>query len=202
MQNFVENVKPTEDKKVLLIPDGHTTHTKNLDAINYAKEHNVVLLSLPAHTSNKLQPLDVSFFKPLSCYFIDETEKWLRANPGRCVTAFQISMLFGKAYCRAASVGTAISGFEKSGIWPLNENAFDDYEFITISLGTTNNVQDEAVDPLELNEAITTQELKERSPISCAPPSSEHQEPESSNRVNLPNSYLRQIRTPLITRLW
>lgn len=27
-----------------------------MDAINYAKEHNVVLLSLPAHTSNKLQP--------------------------------------------------------------------------------------------------------------------------------------------------
>lgn len=181
MQHFVENVKPTEDKKVLLILDGHTTHTKNLDAINYAKEHNVVLLSLPAHTSNKLQPLHVAFFKPLSCYFIDETEKWLRANPGRCVTAFQISMLFGKAYCRAASVGTAMSGFEKSGIWPLNKNAFDDYEFITMSSETTNNVQDEAVDPLELNEAITTQELKERSPISCAPPSSEHQQPESSN---------------------
>ncbi|XP_045764351.1 uncharacterized protein LOC123866715 [Maniola jurtina] len=141
IQHFVETVKPSPEKKVLLILDGHTSHTKNLEAIEYAKNHNVVLLSLPAHTSNKLQPLDTSFFRPLSYYFIDETEKWLRSNPGRCVTAFQISMLFGRAYARAASVGNAVSGFEKCGIWPLNKDIFQDYEFITTTDDHNNEVQ-------------------------------------------------------------
>ncbi|CAH2088935.1 unnamed protein product [Euphydryas editha] len=152
MQHFVESVKPTPEKKVLLILDGHTSHTKNLDAINYEKKHNVVLLSLPAHTSNKLQPLDTSFFRPLSCYFIDETEKWLRCNPGRCVTAFQISMLFGKAYARAASVGTASSGFKKSGIWPFNKDIFQDYEFIALAEDDDpqNDSENMDVDPLSL----------------------------------------------------
>ncbi|KAJ2937691.1 hypothetical protein O0L34_g17502 [Tuta absoluta] len=150
MQHFVESVKPTPEKKVPLILDGHTSYTKNLDAINYAKNHNVVLLSLPAHTSNKLQPLDTSFFRPLSSYFIDETEKWLRCNPGRCVTVFQISMLFGKAYARAASVGTAASGFEKSGIWPLNKDIFQDYEFITLA---------ENDDPLQDNENMPNMDI-------------------------------------------
>lgn len=141
IQHFIASVKPTSENKILLILDGHTSHTKNLEAIDYAKKHNVVLLSLPAHTSNKLQPLDTSFFRPLSCYFIDETEKWLRSHPGRCVTAFQISMIFGKAYARAASVGNAASGFEKCGIWPLNKDIFQDYEFITITNAHNNEVQ-------------------------------------------------------------
>lgn len=131
LQHFIESVKPSPEKKVLLLLDGHASHTKNLEAITHAKRHGVVILSFPAHTTHKLQPLDVSFFKPLSLYYIDETEKWLRQNPGRTVTTFQVSMLFGKAYSRAASVGTAANGFEKAGIFPLNKDAFADYEFIS-----------------------------------------------------------------------
>jgi hypothetical protein len=86
LQHFIEHVKPSPEQRVLLILDGHMTHTKHLPKIELARRHGVVLFSLPGHTSNKLQPLDVSFFKPLSSYYIDETEKWLRHNPGRVVT--------------------------------------------------------------------------------------------------------------------
>lgn len=133
LQHFIEHVKPSPDKKVLLILDCHVTHTKHLPTIELARKHGVVLLSLPGHTSNKLQPLDVSFFKPLSSYYIDETEKWLRQNPGRVVTQYQISMLFGKAYERAASIGNIVNGFRKSGIYPINRDVFQDYEFVSIS---------------------------------------------------------------------
>lgn len=95
----------------------------------------------------------MSFFKPLNLYYIDETEKWLRLNPGRCVTTFQVSMLFGKAYSRAASVGTAANGFSKTGIYPLNKDVFADYEFIPVD---ENNIplapaQQDIVDPLSVN---------------------------------------------------
>lgn len=162
MQHFVEAVKTTPEKKVLLLMDGHASHTKNLEAINYARRHGVVMFSFPAHTTHRLQPLDVSFFKPLSLYYIDETEKWLRLNPGRTVTVFQVSMLFGKAYFRAASVGTAANGFLKTGIHPFNKDVFADYEFIEAGeqenehgnqedyFGTVLQVQD-PIDPLSVN---------------------------------------------------
>lgn len=78
----------TLDKKVVLLMDGHASHTKNLETIKYAKSNGVVLLSFSAH-------------KPMSCgalfklfnlfYYIDENVKRLRLNLGRMVTTFQVS---------------------------------------------------------------------------------------------------------------
>ena len=41
----------------------HKTHAKSLPTIDYARENGIVIIvSLPPHTSHKLQPLDRSFF--------------------------------------------------------------------------------------------------------------------------------------------
>ena len=64
IKHFVHHVKCSLSDKVLLIFDGHKTHTKNLKLIEYAREKGLILLSLPPHTSHKLKPLDRSFFKP------------------------------------------------------------------------------------------------------------------------------------------
>ena len=99
MQHFINSVKPSKQDPVLLCCDGHSTHTKNLKAIEMARDNGVIMLTLPSHTSAKLQPLDVAFFKPLSTYFTTEIEKYLRLNPGRVgVTVRKVAYLFGKAY--------------------------------------------------------------------------------------------------------
>lgn len=46
-QHFVKVSGATKENKVLLILDGHTTHTQNLDVITMARENVVYLLSLP-----------------------------------------------------------------------------------------------------------------------------------------------------------
>ena len=51
---------------ILLILDGHSTHTKNLEALVLARDYGIVMLSLPSHTTYRLQPLDRSFFKALN----------------------------------------------------------------------------------------------------------------------------------------
>ena len=76
-----------------------------------------------------MQPLDVAFMKPLSTYYNQECEKWLRMNPGRVITTFQIGSLFGSAYCRSATTEVAMNGFRKTGIQPLNEDVFSDVDF-------------------------------------------------------------------------
>ena len=58
---FVKYAMPSKENKIILVLDGHSTHVKNLDAIQYSIDNNVYIVCLPPHTSHKMQPLDVSF---------------------------------------------------------------------------------------------------------------------------------------------
>ncbi|GBM76068.1 hypothetical protein AVEN_167488-1 [Araneus ventricosus] len=128
-KKFIEHSNPGPKKPVLLIIDGHNSHTKSLELVNLARENNVVLLCFPPHTTHRLQPLDVSFMAPLSTFYEQETRKWLINHPGRCVTIYQVGKLFKAAFSRAATVQTAVKGFEKTGIYPFNRDVFPEYLF-------------------------------------------------------------------------
>ena len=67
--------------------------------------------------------------KPLSIYYDQELEKWLRIHSGRVVTTFQVTKLFGIAYTKAATAQTAINGFKKTGLFPTNRDIFEPYDF-------------------------------------------------------------------------
>ena len=99
-----------------------------MEVIDLARANGVVLLCLPPHCSHK-QPLDVSFMKPLSIYYDQELEKWLRNHPGRVVTTFQVAELFGIAYTKAATAQTTINGFKKTGLFPTNRDIFEPHDF-------------------------------------------------------------------------
>lgn len=128
-KRFLDYANPGPNKPVLLILDGHNSHAKNLELVNLARENHVVLLCFPPHTTHRLQPLDVSFMAPLSTFYEQEVRKWLINHPGRCVTIFQVSKLFRDAFSRAATVQTALKGFEKTGIHPFNSHVFPDHLF-------------------------------------------------------------------------
>ncbi|KAI4471889.1 hypothetical protein MML48_1g14216 [Holotrichia oblita] len=66
---------------------------------------------------------------PLSNYYEQEVRKWLISHPGRVVTIGQVGKLYNAAFQRAASVQTAVKGFEKTGICPFNRHVFPDYLF-------------------------------------------------------------------------
>lgn len=127
--HFLKHAKPTAKDPVLLILDGHASHTKNLLLLERARKSFVHILCIPPHTSHRLQPLDVSFMFPLSTFYTQECELWLRNHPGRPITIRQVGRLFGNAYLKAATPKNALSGFEKTGIYPLNPNIFPDEAF-------------------------------------------------------------------------
>jgi hypothetical protein len=128
-KHFLSHCRPDTDRPILLILDGHKTHTLNLDVINLAREKCVTLLCLPPHCSHRLQPLDVGFMKPLMTYYSQEAQTWLRNHPGRIITMYQVGEIFGAAYLRAATVKTAVKAFETTGISPCNRHIFDDSDF-------------------------------------------------------------------------
>ncbi|XP_076545758.1 uncharacterized protein LOC143305563 [Osmia lignaria lignaria] len=129
LNHLKNHVNCNKNKKVLLLLDGHTTHSKNLDACIFARDNGIVLLQLPGHTTRRLQPLDVAFFGPLQKYFTQAQETFLRQYKGDKISQTQISKLLNEAYGRAATVAIAESGFRASGIWPVNRHIFEDHRF-------------------------------------------------------------------------
>lgn len=100
--HFLKHAKPTALDPLLLILDGYATHTRNINFIEKARENYTTVVCLPCHCSHKLQPLDVSFRAPFKTYYSQACEKFLRNNPGRVITQYQIRTLLNEAFLLAA----------------------------------------------------------------------------------------------------
>lgn len=133
LQMFIDKTRPTADRPVLLILDNHSTH-QNLEALNLARENHVIMVSIPPHTSHKLQPLDVSVYRSFKVAFEQAIDTFQKNHPGRRVTQFDIARLVCTAYEKCATVKNATSGFRKTGIFPYNRNLFTDLDFAPASV--------------------------------------------------------------------
>lgn len=151
-EHFLQHVKPSATSPVLLILDGHASHTRNIKVVDLARKNHVRLLSLPPHSSHKMQPLDKSFMGPLKKYLTEETRKRLRMQP-RAITHYDIAELFGLAYIRAQRAELAISGFRATGIYPVNRHVFEDHDFIDEDLpaveGPANDLARDITTPVD-----------------------------------------------------
>ena len=125
----LKHANSSEARPYLLILDGHKTHTNNLPFIEMVRANFVTVICLPPHCSHRMQPLDVSFMKPPMTHFTQAVECWLRSHPDRVVSTFQVAELFGIGYVRAVAMRTAVNGFRKTGIWPIDRNVFDEHDF-------------------------------------------------------------------------
>ncbi|KAJ4429765.1 hypothetical protein ANN_21969, partial [Periplaneta americana] len=127
--HFLSNVKPTKDDPVILVLDGHYSHTRNVELLELARANGVHIVCLPPHCTHKMQPLDVAFMLPFKTYYAQAIEQWLKQNAGRVVTHYQVGMLLGEAFNKAATVAVATNGFRKTGLYPCNRHIFSDFEF-------------------------------------------------------------------------
>lgn len=56
IKHLISHVKPSLEDPVILILNGHYTHTRNLEVITVARENHVHIACLPPHSTNKMQP--------------------------------------------------------------------------------------------------------------------------------------------------
>jgi hypothetical protein len=93
---------------------------------------------------------------PLSTYYSSEVQRWMQQHPGRPITISQIGKLFGNAFRKAASIQTAVNGFKKTGVHPINPEIFEDWMFEPAETTNrpfedhTNTQSEENDDPLPL----------------------------------------------------
>jgi hypothetical protein len=94
-----------------------------------AKENDIIMLTLPPHTSHKLQPLDRTCYGPLKTAYSTAMDNWMRANPNRTVTIHDIAEIVNEAQMSAFVPRNVISGFRVTGISPYNDEIFTDLDF-------------------------------------------------------------------------
>ena len=82
----VQIANPSHERPVLLLLDGHCSHTKSIELINLAREKNVIMLTFPHHTTHRLQSLDVTVMSPMSTFYKQEVRKWIFNHAGRGIT--------------------------------------------------------------------------------------------------------------------
>ena len=112
-------------RPILLLYDGHSSHI-SIEVIQKARENDIHLL--PFHGTHILQPLDVSVMSSLKLHFSKACKDFLAKNPGQVITEYDISGILEKAWPQALSLSNVMSGFCKTGIYPLNPGRISDHE--------------------------------------------------------------------------
>lgn len=129
LKHFIKHSKPTAEKPILLIMDTHDSHC-TLEAWELVKSNNIIMLTIPPHSSHRLQPLDVTFFGPLKRAYNKERDLNIKSKSMVKITPYEIASLFNKAYSRVANLDKGISGFKTTGIFPMNPAVFRDEDFV------------------------------------------------------------------------
>ncbi|MCO5546583.1 hypothetical protein L7F22_000012 [Adiantum nelumboides] len=106
----------------LLILDGHGSHV-SLEVVASAHEVGINIVTLPAHTSHKLQPLDVSVFKSLKGNFRKERAIWQLKTDNSQATKGELASIAFKAITLSLAEENIKARFRETGIWPHDANA-------------------------------------------------------------------------------
>lgn len=133
IQHIAKHTHASPANEIIVVMDNHESHIA-LNSVVYAKECGINNVTLPPHTSNKTQPLDLSVFGPFKSYFNAQADTWMLKIPGKTITIYQMAELMGKAWQRAATPSNILSGFRVSGIWPLGRNAFSSQGYLPSSV--------------------------------------------------------------------
>ena len=102
----------------LLILDGHESH-HSTDFEVYCKENNIVTLCMPAHSSHRLQPLDVGCFGPLKAAYSRQIEKLMKLHFTH-ISKVEFFHAFHAAFLASITKANILGGFKGFGIRPLN----------------------------------------------------------------------------------
>lgn len=172
MQHFVKHTCASKQNPALLILDNHESHL-SLEALDLAKSSGVTILTVPPHTTAKLQPLDVGLNGPFKTYYNAAVDSWLLQNPGQTLTIYHIAKCVGEAYLKAMTPINITNAFKKCGIFPYDNSVFTEEDFLPSSVtdrpepdkenNSTTDIEDEINEPISpsILLSIPSQEIEE-----------------------------------------
>lgn len=117
-KNFVaETVTlPSKFEYIVLLMDGYAAHV-SYEALAILKKNNIVVVALPAHTTHRLQVLDMSVFSS----FMNKVRELINdrsiTNRGRNNDIYTLCEIITKAYEESLSSSIIRHGFAGCGLW-------------------------------------------------------------------------------------
>jgi hypothetical protein len=140
--SFIEKLKELglHGKTNLLLLDGHYSHVFNIDFIELMDANQIKVLCLPPHTTQLLQPLDVSVFSPFKAYWNKFLRRSLRETAGMKLSKSQLWKPLSEALTRCLTIKNITAGFRGTGLYPVNRGKITDEMLSTntidLDLGT------------------------------------------------------------------
>ena len=107
----------------LLVVDGHSSHF-TMGFLDYARNHKIVVLCYPSHSTHVYQGLDVVIFSVLKRAWSDECDKFEKSGPA--VSKVNFLGVYAKAHVRAFTRENILSAFRKTGMVPFNPDVITD----------------------------------------------------------------------------
>ena len=102
----------------LLILDGHESH-HSAEFEQYCKQHNIVTICMPAHSSHILQPLDVGCFGPLKHAYGRQIEDLMRMHITH-ISKLEFLCAFREAFFSSMTEKNIQGGFAGAGLVPYD----------------------------------------------------------------------------------
>jgi hypothetical protein len=104
----------------LLILDGHGSHC-TLGFLDWCRTNRILVAIFLPHSTHRLQPLDVSLFRPLATYYSQQLDHHTRLSQGLiALTKRDFFKNFYPAYDRAFTEDNIKSGWHKTGLEPFD----------------------------------------------------------------------------------
>lgn len=113
----------------LLIIDNYKINVSN-EALTFAKNNGVIVLTLSPHCSRKMQPLHVSVFKAFKIAYNKAIEICQLNNSLQRVSIYQLASLLNGEFCTAFTLSNIIFEFTTTGIHPYNTDVFQRKDFL------------------------------------------------------------------------
>ena len=115
---FTKFINEVKDRPLLLLLDGHLTHISTT-LIETALDEDVTILKLPPHSTDKLQPLDVTCFGPLKREWEKELNEWIyERGPKQPMKKPMFVDKLSKIWHKYLTEDTIKSGFRSTGVFP------------------------------------------------------------------------------------
>ena len=98
MQHFIKFSYSTKDNPSLLIYDNYESHI-SLDVFELAKANGVHILTLPLHSTHRMQPLDVGLYSLFQKFYNTAIDSWMMSHAGKTVSIYEIVGFVDTALC-------------------------------------------------------------------------------------------------------
>ena len=81
-----------------------------------------------------LQISKLAVYWPFKARFRAVQDDWLISNPGKCISICEVATLAKEAFFSAFNLSNKISGFRKTGIYPLNKEIFIENDYLPVAV--------------------------------------------------------------------